>query len=349
MQVGVLWTVEHMVSLSLNGNLNILDREAPAAPVTLQAHQVALTAVHVNPATNACYTASCDGVVCARSHMVGAAAGAAVSRRCVGEDKRLLSGNAHSNKVVGLATVGNSLVSVGWDDCLRVAAICPEDATAAAYSRSTALTGQPSGLASAGELIAVTTTQEVALYNLDTKLGAQGSLGYGALCVSVRPDGAEIAVGGDDNKTHIYAVSGGQLTAGPVVEGRSAVTSLAYSRTGTHLAIGDAGRQVDVYSTADWSAVVRGKWVFHTSKVTCLSWSPSDTFLASGSLDESIYIWELAAPASKTCIPFAHTGGVTGLAWIKSDTDGDSPENQDRHLVSVGNDQTVVTWDRTKA
>jgi len=348
MQVAALWTATHMVSLSLNGNLNILDTASPSTPAVLQAHQVAVNTVYVDPATNTCYTGSCDGVVCARSHMLGAPEGAAVTRRCVGEDKRLISGNAHSNKIVGLSVVGSSLVSVGWDDCLRVAALDAADPTCGVYARSVALTGQPSGLATDGDLIAVTTTQEIGLYNMDMKVGALGNLGYGALCVSVRSGGGEVAVGGDDNKTHIYTVVDNSLTATQVIDGRSAVTAVAYSHSGELLAIGDSGRQVDVYCTSDWAAKVRGKWVFHTSKVTCLSWSPSDQFLASGSLDESIYLWDIATPANKTCIQFTHTGGVTGVAWIKSDVDGDMAENSDRHLVSVGNDHTVVTWDRHK-
>jgi WD40 repeat protein len=55
--------------------------------------------------------------------------------------------------------------------------------------------------------------------------------------------------------------------------------------------------------------------------------------LASGSLDESIIIWNYNNHASKTQIPFAHMSGITGIAWI-----------DERRIVTTGNDGTVVTW-----
>ena len=51
---------------------------------------------------------------------------------------------------------------------------------------------------------------------------------------------------------------------------------------GDVLAIGDSGRQVEVYERGSWAPKIKGKWVFHTSKITALDWSPSGTYLASG-------------------------------------------------------------------
>jgi WD repeat-containing protein 1 (actin-interacting protein 1) len=99
------------------------------------------------------------------------------------------------------------------------------------------------------------------------------------------------------------------------------------------LAIGDTGRQVEVYERGTWNVRVKGKWVFHTSKITTLSWSPDNLHLASGSLDENIFIWCLEKPMSKHQFPFSHPGGVTGVDWLAND-----------QIVSVGNDHTIVTW-----
>jgi WD40 repeat protein len=78
---------------------------------------------------------------------------------------------------------------------------------------------------------------------------------------------------------------------------------------------------------------VKGKWVFHTSRVTALAWSPSGSHLASGSLDENIFVWSLSNPANKLQLAYAHTGGVTSLAWA-----------EEKQLISGGNDHTIVSW-----
>lgn len=142
-----------------------------------------------------------------------------------------------------------------------------------------------------------------------------------------------MAVGGDDSKTHVYTLANGTLTEARAVPTRTPVSSVAYSPTGDFLAIGDNGRQVEVYERATWTAKIQGVWVFHTSKVTALSWSPNGNKLASGSLDENIFVWDLTKPTERVQFQFSHMTGVTGLGWLDAAT-----------LVSSGNDQTVLTW-----
>jgi WD40 repeat protein len=156
--------------------------------------------------------------------------------------------------------------------------------------------------------------------------------GYGALCAALWGS-EELAIGGDDNKTHVYNISDGNFTPAGTVETRSAVTSLAYNPNGDCLAIGDTGRQVEVYERGSWTARIQGRWVNHTSKITALAWSPSGNLLSSGSLDESIIVWNMNTPDKMTQFQFAHMGGVSGLAWVADD-----------QLVSAGNDQVVASW-----
>ena len=64
MQVSVLWmSTGHLVSVSLNGNINILDQNTPTCPrQVLQAHQVAITSMCLDAATMTVYTGSFDGM-----------------------------------------------------------------------------------------------------------------------------------------------------------------------------------------------------------------------------------------------------------------------------------------------
>jgi len=47
------------------------------------------------------------------------------------------------------------------------------------------------------------------------------------------------------------------------------VTALAFSPDGDLLATGDA-KEVRVYNTKDWTVCIKGRWQFHTSKITAL-------------------------------------------------------------------------------
>lgn len=90
LQVGVLWTNHALISLSLNGVLNLLDPAVAEGPVgTVHAHQVALTAMAFDPASEVLYSGSYDGVVCRRSLESGETV------KLVGQDKRNIAGGAH--------------------------------------------------------------------------------------------------------------------------------------------------------------------------------------------------------------------------------------------------------------
>jgi len=325
MQIAALWAGAHMISLSLSGNINILNPASPTLPARIiQAHQGSIVAIHLDRASNTLFSSSFDGVVCACELASNA------TRRVQGTDKRNMVGGAHGGKVVGLAIAAGELVSAGWDDSLRFASVASN-----AYHSEVALTGQPCALAcSSSGLVVVATNSEIALYRGQTKVGSLGSLGYAATCVALLNE-EQLAVGGDDCKTHIYSIvdGGSSLTQITTLDTRSAVSAVAYSPAGDKLAVGDAGRQVEVFEQGTWSVLVRGKWVFHTSKVNCLSWSPSGELLASGAQDESIFIWNLAKPMSKVQLQFTHVGGVSGIEWLE--------ENK---IISSGADGVVVHW-----
>lgn len=321
MQVAAFWVGPTPLSLSLNGDINVLDLTADTVVRLIQGHQVAITSMYLDRANSVLFTGSYDGVIISRNLVDG------VTRKFIGIDKKSVSGSAHAGKIVGIGMSHGDLVSVGWDDTARFAAL-----TTSSYYGDISLIGQPVALASSSTVTITATNSQIFIITNQSITGSLGSLGYTPTSVALYNE-TEVAVGGDDSKVHIYSIGGTSLTAVATIDTRAVISALSYSSDGLYLAVGDTGRQVDVFERGSWLPKVKGKWVFHTSKITTLSWSPSGHLLASGSLDENIFIWKLNDPSSKVNFPFAHMGGVTGVDWLS-----------DTSLVSVGNDHTVVTW-----
>jgi WD40 repeat protein len=65
MQVSVLWARGFLISLSLNGSINLFDVSSPSPIRTIEAHQGAITAMDYDAASKTVFTGSFDGVVCA--------------------------------------------------------------------------------------------------------------------------------------------------------------------------------------------------------------------------------------------------------------------------------------------
>jgi WD40 repeat protein len=328
------------ISLSLSGNLNYYDiSAAPGLPPALapvrvvQGHQVALTALVVDRERGVAYSGSFDGVICATDFSNGG-----IQTRLSAQDRNTsVCGAVHGGMVSGIAfqRKGESekeVVSIGWDDSIRRADVGTNICTTSAPT-----SGQPCSISTCvgggfEHIVAVATNSHVTILRGEEVWITLTSLSYSPTAVAMW-GGVEVAVGGSDNKTHIYAVNGDSLTEVTTLNTRSKVTVVAYNPQGDCLAIGDEGRQVEVYQRDSWEPRITGRWVYHTSRITCLSWSPSGAQLASGSLDENIFIWSLASPNNKLQLPFSHMAGVTGLDWLDVE-----------RLVSGGNDHSIVLW-----
>jgi WD40 repeat protein len=74
----------------------------------------------------------------------------------------------------------------------------------------------------------------------------------------------------------------------------------------------------------------------HTDRVTTVAWSPDGKYIASGSLDRTVQVWE--DHPDETSHPFifrGHADGVQAIAW--------SPDS--KRLLSGSLDKTVQVWD----
>jgi len=344
------------VTLSLNGNLNVVD---PAADETtaLCGHQNgSITCTYYSATQNVLYTADANGCVYARDL---SAPNAPVCKADT-TNKKSINNCVHTGAVSGMVVVDDSLVvSCGWDDKVRFGLrangrITYDEAVLSLPSQPRAMSVHTS--AAVAGLVGIVTRDKVIFVDTTNKrlCGEVGLSGYEGKSVTINAAQTQCAIGGADMKTHVFELNTSNATNVSfgaeikVIETRSAVTALAYTTAGDMLAIGDQNQQVEVYSTATWDAVVRGKWVFHTSQITSLEWSSSGTYLVSGSLDESIYVWNVTDLKFKKQLKFAHRGGVNSVSFTAAgNAAGDGAT--DLELVSTGADGCVVTWKVPKA
>ena len=137
--------------------------------------------------------------------------------------------------MTGIYKFGSTLVTVGWDDCLRFS-----DVQTKASIGSSPLNGQPaclSGSSKVSDIFAVVTNKDISLYKGKEVIASLTGFTFTPFCASIKDDN-EIAIGCEDAKTRIYSISKGAFNEIHVIETRTPVTALAYSPNGSFLAIG---------------------------------------------------------------------------------------------------------------
>jgi len=113
---------------------------------------------------------------------------------------------------------------------------------------------------------------------------------------------------------------------------QEAVTSVAWTQRGIHLAVGVHNGEVQIWDTVKCRKV--RTMPGHSARIGALSWSGS--ILASGSRDRNIYLRDVRSQQPFTSRLTAHKQEVCGLKWSF-----DEPA----HLASGGNDNKLLVWD----
>ncbi|PFH58295.1 hypothetical protein XA68_13899 [Ophiocordyceps unilateralis] len=309
-----------IISLNLDGELTYLVRGKPDAVRVLQGHNKAITAL--TPATDgsgrALWTGSFDGRVCHWDLEAGVAS--------------VVDGEPHTNQIAQLTGLRGTVYSAGWDDKLRVV----DESSCAFRGEPIPLSSQPKDAsASSDGLVYVATASGIAAFSADGKLLKETAVEYapGAVAAS----GKVVAVGADNNSLRIYAADGaGGLEQVKTVSNPSgAVSALAFSRDGSHLAAGNSVGKIYVYQAGSWE-LAADRWSAHTARVTCIAWDESGTYAASGSLDTNIFVWclEKKHQGKRIKAANAHKDGVSGICWA-----------QGGRVASAGGDATVKVWE----
>lgn len=307
MQEAVAWPApELIVSLSLDGTLNYL-KPGEAEPVArVVGHQAPANFIDVDPATGEIATGDIAGRVCVWRPTDDARTIYAA---------RVMKGDVAAKKIAGVALRGGVLTAVAWDDKVRSGESAAEE-----FKAAVATPGQPKGIAVAAANPAVrvvVTSSSVVLLGEGGAAPSVTAVDYAPTCVDVSADGSVVAVGGKDKKIHVYRLAGGALAAdGETKEFGGELSVVAVRPDGSAVAGGDAVREIRLYSTgADKAAIRVGRWVYHTTRVTGLKWSPNGAHLLSVSTDRRLCVWTPDADVPKINMDLASPSPFAACAW----------------------------------
>ncbi|KAI9850892.1 MAG: WD40 repeat-like protein [Thelocarpon superellum] len=332
-QVGVVWPAGRtdglIISLSLNGDLNYLEARSPRPVKIVQGHQKSITAAMVHEqgtaASRTLWTGSYDGRVCGWD--LAQASGGRVD------------GQSHTNHVAAFTATPDGagrIYSTGWDDTIR--SIDP--ATGTFTGTVTKTDGQPKALTSSvGSMVVAATSNGVEIYRegVEKVGGITTTFTPTAIAASQGVDGGTVvAVGADDHRVRIYALSSDATRLElqrELTNATAAITALAFSPTQKHLAAGTSAGKIIVFHVGEYT-VATDRWSAHTARVTCLAWDEQGRSAASGGLDTHVFVWSLASPGKRYQAANAHKDGVTGVGWVESE----------KKIVSAGADAAIKVW-----
>jgi WD40 repeat protein len=167
------------------------------------------------------------------------------------------------------------------------------------------------------------------LHTLSSRAGAVYS-------VAVRPDGQQIATGGEDGLVHTWDPATGRADLSPLDHG-APIPALAYDKSGGALASGGSDRMVRVWSARSGRRLLGP--LTHPDQVTCLAFSPDGRLLAAGGgapdKGGKVLIWDASRGTVSATIECPR--GVDCLSF--------SPDS--RRIATCGADAVVQVWDAT--
>lgn len=321
-QLGCLWQKDHLLSISLSGYINYLDKNNPNRPIrTIKGHtkSIQCVTVHKNEGRPYIYSGSHDGHINYWDAETG--------------ENDCFSGKGHSNQVSKIVTdEANELVTCSMDDTLRYTSISKKEYSASDVVK---MDFQPKSVSvAAGGLSLAVCIGQIVLVKDKKKVFTLDNLGYEAEVGALHPGGTTAAVGGADGKVHLYSVQGNTLKdEGKALEVKGPITDMAYSNDGAYLAAIDDKKVITVFNVADGYSV-KNEFYGHHAKPVTLAWSPDNEHFATGGMDMLVYVWTVSDPDQRLKIPDSHRlHHVSGLAWIDAHT-----------LVTTSHDASVKQW-----
>uniref|UniRef100_A0A7N9AU10 WD repeat domain 1 n=1 Tax=Mastacembelus armatus TaxID=205130 RepID=A0A7N9AU10_9TELE len=335
-QLGCLWQKDHLLSISLSGYINYLDKNNPDRPIrTIKGHtkSIQCLTVHKSEGRAYIYSGSHDGHINILSppflsltfvsHYWDAETG---KNDC-------FKGKGHSNQVSKMAfNEANELVTCSMDDTLRYTSISKKEYSASDVVKMDfqpkSVSAGPGGLSLAvciGQSVRIPHTTFHMSWYVIKKYHHSGAIRFKTnFCLSSPQDG----------KVHLYSIQGNTLKdEGQTLEAKGSITDMAYSNDGAYLAVIDDKKVATTYTVADGYSV-KNEFYGHHAKPVTLAWSPDNEHFATGGMDMMVYIWTVGDADQRVKLPDTHRlHHVSGLAWIDEHT-----------LVTASHDASVKQW-----
>ncbi|KAJ2661887.1 WD40 repeat-like protein [Coemansia sp. RSA 1200] len=343
-QVGNVWAGQHIISLSLCGDINVLQMDAAAPVKTIHGHQKPITAAALAPSKRL-YTGSYDGRLCTWDFSdASSAAAAAGDALPLGVAALVQGSTGDARPEAAAAALGDrdrDRVAFGFlDDTLRFV-----ESSGVAATASVALGAAPRSLAiddSGSVVVAVLADDSLVVCRngRPTRVEVkETSAAPRAVAMSPAGSGQQqlVAVGFQDESVHLYELRGGDApalvpTGTKIAANSREISVLAFSPTGDLLATGDTAGKIAVSKTGT-GELVTSRWSAHVARVYAIAWSPDGAHAASASLDGHVIVWSLEQPMRRIIIRNAHLGGAAAVFFTDNET-----------VVSAGADAGVKVW-----
>lgn len=327
MQIGCAYCINtsSLVSVSLRGDINVLEdgRDAPSRVLRGHSKQIVGVAV-VGPKA---YSADYSGLV------IGWDVG-------VGPADKPFNGKGPTTSVCAIAANDSVVANVGQDGKIYVtptgSLTFPKPLTVKGGGVGIAVPTNSSAsvacvMVNESRLVAVSPAGDAIIAEFDFPRGETGT------CVAISPDASQIAVGveisGGSGELRVATLKNSSLSfEEKPARMSSAPNALAFSPDGSKIAVGEKSRKVKIYDSSTRSSVTGGG-VSHTARVDAVAFDPSGTRVASGGMDGAIVVWTLDSDDDPKKVLAAHRGGVTGLGFSDAST-----------LLSAGSDSCLRTW-----
>lgn len=316
--VAVVVTKKYIIAVSLSGNLIYFDDDSVKI---IEGHQSAITSSVVAGSGSELITGGSNGGLFKWDVKKESSTLAPIPQK-IGD-----ATSAHSNYVSDVIEFKDKLVSIGWDDKLKV-----WDQTKLVSEIQ--LSAQPKKLSTSGGNLEVLFENSIESYTIDgstiTK-GTETKLNYDSNDIEALADQL-LVTNLLENKIEDPA----KKLSFDAIRGTPSI--MKASPDDKYVVLGDSSGKYMVYNSD--SSVKTTRWVFHTGKVLDCKWSPDSKFLLSGGLDTTIIIYCIDKLTKVTKFPLAHQTGISRVEWLDYDFDTTGRAT----IATTGLDGIIKLW-----